>query len=283
VLALTPPLLAAVLLLPADYPRPELLVEAADLAREPPASVRVLDCRGKGAYSEGHVPGAVWLHVLDWMRTFGEGEDREAWAKKVGALGIDVDTKVVLYDDSRAKDAARAWWILRYWGVRDVRLLNGGWQAWKASGGAVEKAENRPPAVEPRLAPQAGRLATRAKVLQSLKGEAQIVDARSREEYCGTADTAKRNGAIPGAVHLEWSDTLDRAGRFRSAPELAKLFRDAGIDPARPSITYCQSGGRAAVMAFALELMGGKEVRNYYRSWAEWGNADDTPVVQPKN
>jgi thiosulfate/3-mercaptopyruvate sulfurtransferase len=107
------------------------------------------------------------------------------------------------------------------------------------------------------------------------------VDARSAEEYCGTADTAKRNGAIPGAVHLEWSDTVDKAGRFKSPEELTKLFREAGIDPSRPSITYCQSGGRAAVMAFALELMGGKDVRNYYRSWSEWGNSEDTPVVKP--
>jgi thiosulfate/3-mercaptopyruvate sulfurtransferase len=63
---------------------------------------------------------------------------------------------------------------------------------------------------------------------------------------------------------------------------LTKLFRDAGIDPARPATTYCQSGGRAAVLAFVVELMGGKEVRNYYRSWSEWGNADDTPIEKPK-
>ncbi len=108
------------------------------------------------------------------------------------------------------------------------------------------------------------------------------MDARSAQEYCGTLETAKRNGAIPGATHLEWSDTVDPTGRFKSPKELTQLLRRAGIDPVRPTITYCQSGGRAAVMAFVLELMGGKDVRNYYRSWGEWGNAEDTPVSRPK-
>ena len=87
---------------------------------------------------------------------------------------------------------------------------------------------------------------------------------------------------MPGAKHLEWSDTLDKkTGRFKTAAELRRLFRDAGIDPSRPAVTYCQSGGRASVTAFALELMGAKHVGNYYKSWSEWGNADDTPVAKP--
>jgi thiosulfate/3-mercaptopyruvate sulfurtransferase len=270
-------------LLAAGYAKPELLIEADDLpgyAAE--GSVRILDCRGKGKYLDGHVPGAMWLDTITWMRAFGEGEDREAWSKRIGGLGIDTGTKVVVYDASRAKDAARIWWILRYWGVKEVRLLNGGWSAWLAGGGPVDKTDVRPTAVEAKLTPQPSRLATRVQVAAVLNGKVQIVDARSADEFCGVADTAKRNGAIPGAVHLEWSDTLDDRGRFKSAAELSKLFKDAGIDPTRPAVTYCQSGGRAAVMAFALELMGGKDVRNYYRSWNEWGNAEDTPVVKPK-
>jgi thiosulfate/3-mercaptopyruvate sulfurtransferase len=94
---------------------------------------------------------------------------------------------------------------------------------------------------------------------------------------------AKRSGAIPGARHLEWSDTLDRkTGKFKTAPELAKLFKEAGVDPKKPAVTYCQSGGRAALLAFVVELMGGKEVRNYYRSWSEWGNDPETPIVKPR-
>src|SRR5581483_4984154 len=148
---------------------------------------------------------------------------------------------------------------------------------------AIEKKERLPRPVEPKLAALSDRLATKKQLLESLKDKPpQLVDARSTGEFCGTEETAKRNRAIPDAVHLEWSNTLDaKTGRFKNAEELAKLFKEAGIDPAKPAVTYCQSGGRAAVLAFALELMGGKEVRNYYRSWAEWGNAEDTPIVKP--
>jgi len=86
-----------------------------------------------------------------------------------------------------------------------------------------------------------------------------------------------------GAKHLEWSDLLDKdTQRFKPADELRKLFKEAGIDLYEPTATHCQSGGRASVMAFGLELMGAKDVSNYYKSWAEWGNADDTLIVTSK-
>jgi thiosulfate/3-mercaptopyruvate sulfurtransferase len=281
-------LLLAVLLAPAadaTYPRPDLLIEAAELKKpEVARKYVVLDARGKGAYKAGHVPGAIWLDAVTWERAFKEGQGVKAWAEQIGGLGVSANTPVVVYDDNRSKDSARVWWILRYWGVRDVRLLNGGWRAWKAAGGPVEEAEHAPLVIETTLVPDPKRLATKEQVKRWVQGKTgQIIDARSTGEYCGETETAKRNGAIPGAKHLEWSDTLDRkTGRFKGAAELTKLFREAGIDPARPTTTYCQSGGRAAVLAFVVELMGGQEVRNYYRSWAEWGNAEDTPVEKPR-
>jgi thiosulfate/3-mercaptopyruvate sulfurtransferase len=269
---------------PVHYPRADLLIEAADLAKPETATrFRILDARGKGSYKDGHIPGAVWVDHTTWSRTFGDGKDQEAWAERIGALGIKLDTPVAVYDDASAKDAARIWWILRYWGVRDARLLNGGWKAWQSAGGPATREEPKIAAVDVTLAPQADRHATKGLMLEAVKDRnLQIIDARSTEEYCGTEETAKRNGAIPGAKHLEWSDALDpKTQRFKSPEELAKLLQSAGIDVSRPSATYCQSGGRAAVMAFTLELMGGKQVRNYYRSWAEWGNAKDTPIIKP--
>jgi thiosulfate/3-mercaptopyruvate sulfurtransferase len=260
----------------ADYPRPELLVEARDLVR---TTARILDARSREKFLAGHIPGAVWVDHATWSRTFGEGKDRDGWAKRIGELGIEPDSTVVIYDDNRSKDAARIWWILRYWGVKDVRLLNGGWGAWTAMKGAQEKTDNKPKTTTPDLKPQRARLATKEELLKELKTKPQIIDARSTGEHCGTESTATKNGHIPGSRHLEWSDTIDaKTGRFKDATELRKLFKEAGIDATRPAATYCQSGGRAAVMAFVLELMGSKEVRNYYRSWAEWGNAEDTPV-----
>jgi thiosulfate/3-mercaptopyruvate sulfurtransferase len=271
----------------ARYPRADLLIEARDVVGlahpRPRHDHRILDARGKGKYKEGHIPGAVWLDHTTWSRAFGDGEDKEAWAKRIGALGIRLNTQVIVYDDSNFKDAARIWWILRYWGVRDVRLLNGGWKAWRNRDMGIEKEDPRIITEKVELKPQANRRATKSLMLEAVKDRnLQIIDARSTEEYCGTEETAKHNGAIPGARHLEWSDAIDpKTQRFKSPEELAKLLKGAGIDVNQPSATYCQSGGRAAVMAFTLELMGGKQVRNYYRSWAEWGNAKDTPIVKP--
>lgn len=284
---MTPILLGLVLgLSPNDYARPDLLAEPADL-RKPTTNrmVRVLDARGKGKYLDGHYPGAVWIDAPAWAHAFAKGQNAADWEKRIAPLGVAPADTVVIYDDSQSKVSARIWYILRYWGFDDVRILNGGWKALQAAGGSMQK---EPPAVQPvkdlKLKAQPGRLATKTELLDLLKGKApQIVDARSEGEYRGTEETAKRNGAIPGAAHLEWSDTLDeKTGRFKSAAELTKLLEKAGIDPSKPAITYCQSGGRAAVLAFVLELMGGKDVRNYYRSWAEWGNDPDTPVVKPK-
>jgi thiosulfate/3-mercaptopyruvate sulfurtransferase len=288
--------LTLLLAVPADeltktYPRADLLVEPTDLAKlAEKADVRVLDARPRDAYKEGHVPGAAWVDHAAWSSEFAKEQDIDKWHENLKKLGIHPKTQIIIYDDNLSKDAARIWWILRYWGIKDVRLVNGGWKAWLASGGKPTKDET-----EKDLSPsrkeewrdspvEKQRLATKDELLKLLQDKPpQLIDARSIGEYCGTQETAKHNGAIPGAVHLEWSDLLDKkTGRFKSADELTKLFKDAGIDPAKPAVTYCQSGGRASVMAFGLELMGGKEVRNYYRSWAEWGNDDATPIVKPK-
>ena len=283
--------LALSLAAPADkpsaaYAKPDLLVEASDLMNlTTKRMIRVLDARGKGKYLDGHVPGAVWVDAPAWAHAFSVGQDAVKWEEMIGPLGVLPGDTIVIYDDNQSKDAARIWYILRYWGFDDVRLLNGGWKAWLATGAAPEK---ETPVVQPtrdlKLKPEPERLATKAQILDLLKAKPpQIVDARSEGEYCGTEETAKRNGSIPGAAHLEWSDTLDaKTGRFKSAAELAKLFEKAGVDPARPTVTYCQSGGRAAVLAFVLELMGDKDVRNYYRSWSEWGNDPATPIAKPK-
>jgi thiosulfate/3-mercaptopyruvate sulfurtransferase len=271
---------------PAAYPNPDLLVEVMDLDKLlAEKNTQLLDARPKDKYAAGHIAGALSVDTAAWAKAFAEGQDPEAWAKRLGEIAVTPATRVILYDDNQSRDAARVWYILRFWGVKDVRLLNGGMPAWKAVGGKTtdEKAAIPKPQVV-NVKKQAGRLTTKDELLKALNDKPpQIIDARSTGEYCGTQVTAKRNGAVPGAKHLEWSDTLDKqTGRFKSADELTKLFKGAGIDPTKPTITYCQSGGRAAVLAFTLELMGAKDVSNYYRSWAEWGNDPDTPIEKPK-
>jgi thiosulfate/3-mercaptopyruvate sulfurtransferase len=267
------------------YPRAELLMEPAELAKpEVAKKYRILDARPRGEYLDGHVPGAVWIDHKEWAKAFAADQDAKKWAARIGKLGIGDETPVVVYA-SALNDAARIWWILHYWDVKDARLLNGGWKAWRQDSLPVsQKGTEVAAASFSARAPQKRLLATKDQLLKELKQDPpQLVDARSYGEYCGTSVQAKRGGAIPGAVNQVWSQLLDaRTGRFRSAEQLRLIFKQDGIKLDRPTVTYCQSGGRAAVVAFALELMGAKDVRNYYRSWAEWGNAEDTPVVQPK-
>jgi thiosulfate/3-mercaptopyruvate sulfurtransferase len=267
-----------------EYPRPELLLEPTALIKpEIGKQFVVLDARAKKDFDETRVPGARWVDAAAWAKEFGAGKDSEAWSGRIGSLGIDRESKVVVYDDSSSKDAARIWWILRYWGVEDVRLLNGGWKGWKAAKLAAQT--GKPQEFSPKdfeAMPQAERLATKEQLLDSLKDKSlQIVDARSDAEFCGIdKQKNKRAGAIPGAKHLEWIDLIDeQTQRFKTSAQLQLLFREAGIQLDQPTATHCQSGGRAAVMDFAMELMGAPDVSNYYASWSEWGNADDTPVV----
>jgi thiosulfate/3-mercaptopyruvate sulfurtransferase len=271
---------------PATYPQGKLLMEASELAR--PASARryrVLDVRPLENYKEGHIAGATSVDTPAWNKQFTARQDQKAWEKRLGSLGIDVDTPVVVYGDD-LRETARVWFILHYWGIKDLRILNGGWQAWTAAGNEVDKSNgpNKPEPKKVTLCPLPKRLAAKEQLLKDLKGkQVQIADARSKKEHSGEKKLAKRGGAIPGAIHLEWTEVLDKkTQRFKSPAELTQLFKKAGIDLTKPTVCYCQSGGRAAVLAFTLELMGAKDVRNYYRSWAEWGNAKDTPIEKPQ-
>jgi thiosulfate/3-mercaptopyruvate sulfurtransferase len=269
-----------------NYPHPELLIEPSELANpEVAKGSMVLDARSHAKYKQGHVPGARWVDHAEWAESFGHGKDTEGWGKRIGSLGLTSSSKVIVYDDNYTKDASRIWWILRYWGVEDVRLLNGGWAGWQAGNHPADKDEIplRPTKFEAKARPD--RLATKEQLLDSLKGgKLQIVDARSEKEFCGVEKlTNKRAGAIPGAKQLEWIDLLDKdTQRFKSAANLRKVFEEAGIALDRPTATHCQSGGRAAVMVFGMELMGAKSVSNYYPSWAEWSGDPDTPVVPGK-
>jgi thiosulfate/3-mercaptopyruvate sulfurtransferase len=286
---MTPHLLCTALLMlapgaePDKYPHADLLIETPELAKAVAAKkVQLLDTRTKAKYDAGHIPGAVWVDVPAWSKAFAAGPDKEAWVKLLGACGLDAAAPVVVYGDD-VREAARVWWILRYWGFKDARLLNGGWAAWASANSAASREAPAVKPTEPKLTANADRLATKDQVIDMLKGkDPQIVDTRSEKEFCGEQKQAKRGGAIPGAKHLEWSDLLAKDGRFKSADELRKLFKEHDVSLKGPAVTYCQSGGRASVMAFALELMGAKDVRNYYRSWNEWGNDPDTPIVIPK-
>jgi thiosulfate/3-mercaptopyruvate sulfurtransferase len=256
-----------------EYPKSELLVEPAALLNSKNRPMLILDARSAERYQAGHIPNARWVDHADWAKNFNEGTDTEGWTKRIRQLGITLEQPVVIYDDNQAKDAARIWWILRYWGVQDVRLLNGGFIGWEQAKHSVETTVPKFTPSTINAVPATKRLATKNDLMNAIpKGRYQIVDARSQGEHCGIdAMKNKRAGAMPGAKQLEWSDLVDaKTHRFKPAPEMKKLFDAAGIQLDVPTATHCQSGGRAS---------GATDVKNYYKSWSEWGNADDTPIV----
>lgn len=271
-----------------DYPKPQLLMEPRVLAGGIKNLV-ILDVRPKEKYLGGHVPQAINVNADDWRSAFGDGSDEKGWANRIGALGIDNSKPVVVYDDAAGKDAARVWWILRYWGVKDARLLNGFWHGWKAAMLPTQILEPvaRPVAFKANRQSQMSADKDRVKAASDTGGDqVQIVDARSLAEHVGDeAMKNKRAGHIPNACHLDWSDLVDTKGtqRFRTAPELRERFAKAKIDLGKPIIAHCQSGGRASVMVFAISLMGGDNVANYHPSFGEWSADDKLPVKKGKS
>jgi thiosulfate/3-mercaptopyruvate sulfurtransferase len=273
---------AALALTPAagDYPNAKILIQP-DALKGSESKPAILDARDEKAYLAGHIPGAIRLPAAEWGKAV--PDTPEAWARRLAQLGLTKETPLVVYAGADVRDAARAWWLLRYAGAEDVRLLDGGVPAWQQAGGAAETKEHAAKPVEPGKPAKTDRLAEKKDVLAILKDKSsQILDARSDAEFCGTAGAANRKGHIPGATAIEWTELLTADKKFKSPEELKKLFADRKVDLDKPAVTYCQSGGRAAVLAFGLELMGAKHVRNYYKSWSEWGNAEDTPVEVEK-
>jgi thiosulfate/3-mercaptopyruvate sulfurtransferase len=127
-------------------------------------------------------------------------------------------------------------------------------------------------------------LATWTDVADRLKKpDVAILDTRSDEEYCGTAVRAARSGAIPGAVHVEWTRNLGPDGAFKPAAELRAMYEAAGVTADREVVSYCQGGYRAAHSYLALRLLGYPRLRNYLGSWREWGDRTDLPIEMPGN
>jgi len=286
-LLLVAPLALFLLLRPGDtnYPHGQLLIEPSQLARRRLARLFIiLDARERTKYEQAHVPNARWVDRAAWAAAFGHGQDAEGWSRRIGELGIGTESRVVVYDDNFSRDAAPIWWMLRYWGVEDVRLLNGGWTGWTGGAYPIDKTMTVPDVTAFVARARASRLATKEQLLQSLHGNLQIVDARSELEFSGTEKLKnKRAGAIPGAKQLEWINLIETpTQRFKPAADLRRLFDRAIINLDRPVTAYCQSGVRSSVLAFALELMGARDVSSYLPGWIEWSNADDTPVAAGK-
>lgn len=278
-----------------DYAHPERIVSASWLsARLGSPGLKVVESNEDSLlYDIGHLPGAV---RIDWDKDLNDPVTRDfidgqAFADLMNRKGIHRDDTVVIYGDKSNWWAAFTLWVFELFGHADVRLLNGGRDAWMTEERDTSYAvPDYPPTNYPVIERvDEKQRAFVAGVLDSLQtpGEIKLVDVRTTEEYRGKNDNGQtvtgegvlRGGHIPGAVHLDWEQAVLPNGNFRSRKELEEIYGD--LNPADDTVVYCRVGDRAAHTWFVLKfLLGFDSVRNYDGSWAEWGNMVRMPIVQ---
>lgn len=218
-----------------------LLVEAKALAQElGKPQLLVLDTRAAKDFDLGHIPDAQRVDMKTWQaqgKKPGGFRDAAGWAQLVGALGISHSTRVVVYGD-QLPDTARAWWILKYLGLREARILDGGWKSWVKAGGPVTRDTHKVQVARFQPAFQADRLQEIEPLKETLRsGKARVVDARTTDEFTGKETRGPRGGHIPGSTHLEWKELLDPEGKFLKPGDLKALFAKKGLDPDETLVT----------------------------------------------
>ncbi|WP_156255808.1 3-mercaptopyruvate sulfurtransferase [Sandarakinorhabdus oryzae] len=241
----------------------------------------------RAEFEAAHIPGAVFFDIeevsdasnpLPFMLP-----PAEKFASRCQALGLGDGSRIVVYDNSPLKSAARLWWMLNLFGAHEVAILDGGFAKWQAEGRPVESGK---PIVRHRhFTVWADKALVRdmAQMTDNLRGKAeQVVDARSAARFAGAEPEARpgvRPGHMPGAKNIPYTAFYNEDGTFKSPDAIKALFEDAGIDLAKPLVATCGSGITAAVLAFGAALVGKANVPIYDGSWSEWGANPHNPVV----
>ena len=276
-----------------EYKHPETLVStqwAADHLKD--SNIRLVEVDvDTTAYDQGHIPGAVgwnWQSQLqDNIRR--DLIDQGALEALLGQSGISNDTTILLYGDNNNWFAAYAFWQLKYYGHKDVRLINGGRKKWVEEKRALTTEATKVAATKYRATgPDESIRARKEDVFGVLekKKAGQLVDVRSGDEFTGKiiappgmSETAQRGGHIPGAANIPWAQAANEDGTFKSAEALKALYEGKGVTGKNELIAYCRIGERSSHTWFVLKyLLGYDKVKNYDGSWTEWGNLVGAPI-----
>jgi thiosulfate/3-mercaptopyruvate sulfurtransferase len=280
----------------ADYARPDSLVTTEWVVENMTnPKVRLIEVDvDTAAYDTGHIPGAVgwnWKSDLETDITRNVA-DQEGVERLLTKAGVDSDTTVVLYGDNNNWFAAYALWVLQYYGVDNVKLMNGGRKKWIDEGRELTTDVRSYSPGRPKIkGPRKEIRALRDEVLDHLKkvssGKGALVDVRAPKEYSGELlapenlpqEGSQRGGHIPGAQNIPWATATNEDGTFKSADELKEIYGGQGVTPDKDVIAYCRIGERSAHTWFVLtHLLGYDKVRNYDGSWTEWGSLVGAPI-----
>ena len=277
----------------AEYAHPEVLVSTqwvADRLNDPKVRLIEVDV-DTSAYDQGHLAGAAgW----NWQTQLQDNVrrdliDKPTLEKLLSDAGVAADTTVVLYGDNNNWFAAYAFWQLKYYGVKDVRLMNGGRKKWLEEKRPLTTDAPKMTATSYKATGPDETLRARKEdvfaVLEKKKSGA-LVDVRSVDEFTGKiiappgmSETAQRAGHIPGAANIPWSQAANEDGTFKSAEQLKALYEGKGVKNSEQTIAYCRIGERSSHTWFVLKyLLGYDNVKNYDGSWTEWGNLVGAPI-----
>ncbi|CAI8041329.1 Putative thiosulfate sulfurtransferase [Geodia barretti] len=277
----------------ADYAHPESLVSTEWVAEHgADSNIRLVEVDvDTNAYEQGHIAGAVgW----NWQSQLQQSVRRDLASKEeieqlLGGSGIGNDATVILYGDNNNWFAAWAFWQLKYYGHKDVRMMNGGRAKWEAEGRPLTTDVPSPASTS--YTANEGDQSIRAYRDQVLSlvnsGSVSLVDVRSPAEFSGELlapanvpqEGSQRGGHIPGAANIPWGQAVDEDGTFKSADALRDLYGGKGIDGNQETIAYCRIGERSSHTWFVLtQLLGMGNVRNYDGSWTEWGSIVGAPI-----
>jgi len=242
---------------------------------------------GRQAYTEAHIPGAVYFDIDEVADPSSDlphtAPPAHVFSSHVRKLGLGDGNRIVVYDQNLLFASARVWWLFRLMGHRDVCVLDGGMKAWLEAGGGIEDVP--PVAVERHFTPR-----VRGDLLKSLeqmlalssKSDPKIVDARPAGRFAGAVPEPREDlpsGHIPGSRSLPSGDLLDASGLMKPADDLKAAIEASGISSSDPFTATCGSGVSAAILALAAAVTGNDLVSVYDGSWTEWASDPSRPVV----